>query len=79
MNNEKEFKIDNNSSDFIIEDMDSKLLLCIPAQERSIIFHDNNEKQIGKLFWHDGVFMFEGNVKESAKVFFDYIESFAKP
>jgi len=33
----------------------------------------NEQKQIGKLDWKDGVMKFEGDVDESAQLFFDNI------
>ncbi len=38
----------------------------------SMTFH-KDDKDIGKLYWDDGVMKFEGKLEESAKVFFDYL------
>ena len=46
-----------------------------PPTNTYIAFHDINkegEPEIGRLSWEDGIFKFEGNAKESAKVFFDF-------
>lgn len=38
----------------------------------NVIFKKDN-KQIGILSWNDGVMKFEGDVEESAKIFFDNV------
>ena len=37
-------------------------------------FH--NEKEVGTLSWDDGVLKFEGNMDESAKLFFEYLKPY---
>ena len=32
------------------------------------------DKEIGKLYWDDGVMRFKGNVKESAELFFGWVQ-----
>jgi len=43
-----------------------------PPVSNNLTFHDN-EKEIGRLSWDDGIFKFEGKAEESAKVFFDFL------
>jgi len=38
----------------------------------TLIFHRGN-KDIGKLYWDDGVMKFEGIAEQSAQRFFDYL------
>lgn len=45
---------------------------------KTIAFHNDNSEQIGCLSWEDGVFKFEGKAEESAKVFFDWMNTFLK-
>lgn len=47
-----------------------KLLTITPNP--SIHFH-NKEKTVGKLDWTNGTMKFEGDVEESAQLFFDHI------
>ena len=42
----------------------------IKLQEQNIVFHESDNTSLGKFFINkDGVFDFEGNCTESAKVF----------
>jgi hypothetical protein len=36
----------------------------------------NEEKQIGEIEWNDGVMKFNGNLDESAKVFFEFLKPY---
>ena len=46
---------------------------------RNVTFHGKDGELVGKLDWTDGPMTFEGNVEESAKVFFDtVIKNYAK-
>lgn len=38
-----------------------------------ILFNDSNGNQVGKISWKGGVLKFEGNVDESAKIFFERV------
>jgi hypothetical protein len=39
----------------------------------SIIIHDKDGKIVGKISWLNGTISFEGNIDESAKMFFEYL------
>lgn len=43
-----------------------------PKPSRNITFH-GEDGNVGKLTWEDGKFHFEGNVDESARIFFDAV------
>ncbi len=49
-----------------------KIIEVSPECSYNITFH-KDDKNIGKLYWDDGVMKFEGKVEESAKVFWDYL------
>lgn len=38
----------------------------------NMTFHKDN-KDIGRLYWGDGVMKFEGETKQSAQIFFDWL------
>jgi hypothetical protein len=42
----------------------------------SFIFSDYRGEEIGKLTWDEGIIKFSGNIDESAKVFFNYLQQF---
>ena len=45
-------------------------VLTVKPQEQNIVFHGNDNTPLGKFFINkDGVFDFEGDCTESAKVF----------
>lgn len=48
----------------------------VPISEQLTFMVDIDEvlQPVGKLSWVDGVFRFEGNAEESAKVFFEYLK-----
>ena len=41
----------------------------------NVTFWDG-KRQVGKLWWDDGVMEFEGDVKESAERFFDFLKPY---
>ena len=36
----------------------------------------NNGKEVGQLYWTDGELKFEGNMDESAKLFFEFLKPY---
>jgi len=51
--------------------MEDYLTLKSIDQRFNIIFSDN-EKEVGELYWDDGILKFKGNMDESAKVFIEH-------
>ncbi len=49
-----------------------KTTVITPENFYNITFHKDN-KNIGRLHWDDGVMKFDGEVEESAQLFFDYL------
>ncbi len=43
---------------------------------RSLQFCDEANNKVGEFSWEKGIFKFEGNMEESARIFFEY---FLKP
>jgi hypothetical protein len=58
------------------QDLTDSLSVPISCYQPSnnVIFKKDN-KQIGILSWNDGVMKFDGDVEESAKMFFDNVIS----
>ena len=48
-------------------------LFDVKDMTKNLTFHDNNDKEIGRLDWENGKFVFTGDAEESAKVFFDWL------
>ena len=45
--------------------------------EHNIIFNDmNTGDEVGRLSWNKGKFEFEGDMDESARIFFDYLKGY---
>ncbi len=40
----------------------------------NVIFHGENNEELGRFFEQDGELCFEGSVSESAKVFIDFLK-----
>lgn len=36
------------------------------------VFDEENNKEMGRLTWEDGIFKFEGNAEDSARIFFEH-------
>ena len=47
----------------------------VPPPSYNLSFHKETE-MIGKLDWSSGKLVFEGNVDESAKLFFDWLKQY---
>ena len=39
----------------------------------NVVFYGNNTKEVGRLTWDTGRFVFSGDAEESAKVFFEFL------
>lgn len=37
----------------------------------TMVFHGDDNEEVGKLDWNDGIMKFEGDTEESAKIFFN--------
>jgi len=63
------------SDELVIINDDSDSLaytMKCPASTANLQFHSDG-KTIGQLSWDTGVFVFEGEAEESAKIFFDFL------
>jgi hypothetical protein len=52
---------------------DFQLVISEPTVPRNIVFFDNNQKEVGRIDWTDGIIKFDGDVDESAKIFFEFL------
>jgi len=61
----------------IINDDSAQLVIATqPASTHNLTFHSAEGGDVGKLSWDTGVFVFEGNAEESAKIFFDWLNAY---
>lgn len=51
-----------------------KLKIVNVKPDYNMLFH-KDDKTIGKLDWNSGVLKFEGEIEESAKVFFEFLKN----
>ena len=49
------------------------IMTRIPHSYPSLVFQNKDNSKVGELTWGTGNFVFDGNVEQSAKVFFDYL------
>ncbi len=54
------------------EIIDTSKIDLAPECSYGMAFH-KDDKQIGRLYWDDGVMRFEGKTHQSAQVFFDWL------
>jgi len=50
-----------------------KLIITQPKPTYNVAFWEG-DKEIGKLSWENGVMVFEGDMEDSAKKFFDFLK-----
>jgi hypothetical protein len=65
--------LSNGSDNLTSFDIDKIVIPKSYTSTNTFIFHGKDNKEIGKLHYEKGVFEFEGDAEESAKVFFDYL------
>ena len=54
---------------------DTFLTKVSDSNPHNITFQNADNEQVGKLSWDDGVFKFEGEAEESARIFFKIIQN----
>ncbi len=47
--------------------------LVEPASSYNIVFCKEGGKEVGRIYWDNGVLQFKGKMEESARLFFDFL------
>lgn len=60
-----------NDENELISTTETNMVDSIPPC--NMVFHGNEQKEVGRITWSKGIVEFSGNVDESAKIFFEHL------
>jgi len=60
--------------EYSVENSENIVKFTESISPRNVTFMGENNEVVGKLTWDDGIFKFEGEAEESARIFFDSLK-----